>query len=121
MKKQVAIALLSLSLVSCGSTRYYQSTNTEYARVHTRNVLYGPTPPADAVQIGVIVCRAGKQHKAIDRARGIASKHGANFLSTTEAKDISAGAHVANALLGTNIKGKYVFTAYRSEKEIVRR
>jgi hypothetical protein len=68
--------------------------------------------PKDAERIGILVSSFKKREKAFLTAKNFAARAGGNAILFQDGKDLSAGSQVANALLGTNIKGQYYFIVY---------
>ncbi len=108
-----------MAIGATAHTQFFKSTNKEYSRVKEKHVLYSLTMPDGAIEIGVVVVHTKSEVAAITDARKWASRNGANYLVKSSAQDISGGQAVSNALLGTNQRGKYIFKAYRVERELV--
>ncbi|MBS1644876.1 MAG: hypothetical protein JST36_07555 [Bacteroidetes bacterium] len=121
MKKTVL--LLVIALLTVGSlaahTTFIKSTNKKFPRVKEKTVLYGMQKPDSAVEVGVVIVNTRSERAAITDARKWAARNGANYLVMKTAKDMSTGASVANKLLWTGIRGKYILIAYRVESELV--
>lgn len=119
--KKLLIPCLSFALVSCGSTRYLATGTSQekYQRVKPSRVVVLTTPPAAgaATEMGLIIANVNDEFKAYVRAKDVASDNRANAIYMVSAKDQTAGQAVSNVLLGTNMRGKYRFIAYRLQEQ----
>ncbi len=118
MKRLFIFCLLLCSVAAFAHTGFFKSTNQKFPRVKEKNVLLRLAKPDSAIEIGVIVVHTKKELQAVTDARKWAARNGANVIVLQREKELTAGQSVANALLWTGQRGKYVFVAYRLDSEL---
>lgn len=116
MKKLLLLLILPILFTSCSHYKWVRSSSNSYEPISQRQVSLTSTQPTNAEEIGMILCKSNKQHKSIRKARKKAAAHGANVIYMVNAKDQTAGQKISNLFLGTNMRGKYVFQAFRTAK-----
>lgn len=106
-----------MMLVSCSNYKYVQTNGQAQYPIHKDQVtlyLDRSKVPNDYQEMGLIICKSNKEHKAIKHARKLAAKNGANGIYILSQQDISGWQHASNALLGTNHKNKMRVVAFKT-------
>lgn len=115
--KYAALILVAIMITSCSNYKYVRTNGQPHDQLNKDQVtlyLDQSKVPSDYQEMGLIICKTNKEHKAIKHARKLAAKNGANGIYILSQQNISGWQHASNALLGTNYKNKIRVVAFKT-------